>query len=152
MHAKTSDRVMETVWPWWKATESQPAEKTGLRASIQAGIMAAVGAVLFFGLHHKTMAGVVWGMGALVWISGLLMPRVFTSIERFGHRLGQGVGTILTYLLLVPFYYLVFVPAHVILFLRGKDPMKRRFPCPDATCWSPKKPVANPGQYKKQFS
>lgn len=152
MNAKTSDRVMETVWPWRKTPEGRPVEKTALRASIQAGILAAVGAGLFFGLHHRGMAGVVWGMGALVGISGFLAPRVFKAIERFGQRLGQGAGIILTHLLLVPFYFLVFVPAHAVLALRGKDPMKRQFPCPDETCWTPKKPSAKLNHYQKQFS
>ena len=153
MHAKTADRVMETVWSWRKPREGRPAEKTALRASIQAGILAAVGAGLYFGLHRRGMAGVAWGMGALVGISGLLAPRVFKAIERFGQRLGQGVGIFLTYLLLVPFYFLVFVPAHAVLALRGKDPMQRQFPCPDETCWTPKKTSANLlHHYQKQFS
>ena len=152
MHAKTSQRVMETVWPWDKTPVARPTPQTGPRALIQAGILAAVGAGLFFGLHHRVMAGVVWGMGALAGISGLWAPRVFKAIERFGQRLGQGVGVILTHLLLVPFYFLVFVPAHAVLTLRGKDPMKRQFPCPDETCWTPKKTSANLNHYQKQFS
>ena len=152
MQAKTSDRVMETVWPWQNGSMAQPAEKNGARATIQAAILAAVGAGLFFGLHHKAMAGAAWAMGALVWISGLWIPRLFKAIERFGQRLGQGTGILLSYLLLVPFYYLVFVPAHAVLALRGKDPMNRRFPSPAESCWMPKKPIANLNHYKKQFS
>ena len=152
MHAKTSDRVMETVWPWWKTREGPAADQTGLRGAIQAGVLAVIGAGLFFGLHHKAMAGAAWAMGALVGISGLWIPRLFTAIERLGHRLGQGTGILLSYLLLVPFYYLVFVPAHAVLALRGKDPMNRRFPSPDESCWTPKKPIANLNHYKKQFS
>ena len=152
MHAKTSDKVMETVWPWEKIKEGQPADRPGLRALLQAAILAAVGAGLFFGLHHKAMAGVAWGMGALVCISGLWIPRLFLAIEGFGRRLGQGVGVLLTYLLLVPFYFLVFAPAHAVLALRSKDPMKRQFPCPDETCWTPKKPSAKLNHYQKQFS
>ena len=45
-----------------------------------------------------------------------------------------------------------FVPAHAVLTLRGKDPMKRQFPCPDETCWAPKKPSAKLNHYQKQFS
>ena len=152
MQAITSDRVMETVWPWQKGLAAQPAEKHGLRATVQAGILAAVGAGLFFGLHHKAMAGAAWAMGALVWISGLWIPRLFKAIERLGHRLGQGTGILLSYLLLVPFYFLVFAPAHAVLALRGKDPMNRRFPSPDESCWTPKKSIANLNHYKKQFS
>ena len=149
---KTSDRVMETVWPWWKAPESRVAESCGRRALIQAAILAAVGAGLRFGLHREIMAGVAWGMGALVCISGLWIPRLFLAIEGLGRRLGQGVGVLLTYLLLVPFYFLVFAPAHAVLALRGKDPMNRRFPSPDESCWTPKRPIANRNHYKKQFS
>ena len=152
MHAKTTDRVMETVWPWERASAARPGDKVGRRAAVQAGILAAIGAGLFWGLHREAMAGVAWTVGALVGISGFLAPRVFQAIERLGRRLGQGVGIGLTYLLLVPFYFLVFVPAHAVLAFRGKDPMKRQFPCPDETCWTPKKPSANLNHYRKQFS
>ena len=152
MHAKTSDRVMETVWPWQKPPDGRSAEKTGPRALLQAGILAAIGAGLFWGFHREAMAGVAWTMGALVGLSGLLAPRVFKAIERLGRRLGQGVGIGLTYLLLVPFYFLVFVPAHAVLAFRGKDPMKRQFPSPDETCWTPKKTSANLNHYQKQLS
>lgn len=152
MHAKTSDLVMETVWPWWRPPKEASPEKTGRRAAIQAGILAAIGAGLFFGLHHRAMGGAVWTLGALIGLSGLLAPRVFKAIERFGQRLGAGTGLCLTYLLLVPFYLLVFAPAHAALALRGKDPMNRRFPCPDATCWTPKKSNPNLDHYQKQFS
>ena len=152
MHAKTSDRVMETVWPWERAAAVRPREQIARRAWLQAGILAAIGAGLFWGLHRETMAGVAWTMAALVGLSGLLAPRVFKAIERLGRRLGQWVGIGLTYLLLVPFYFLVFVPAHAVLAFRGKDPMKRQFPSPDETCWTPKKTSANLNHYRKQFS
>lgn len=149
---KTSDRVMETVWPWWKTPESRVAESCVRRALIQAAILAAVGAGLRFGLHREIMAGVAWGMGALIAVSGFFVPSLFRAIERLGGRLGHGTGVALTYLLLVPFYFLVFVPARAVLALRGKDPMQRRFPAPEASCWTPKKTNPKLNHYRKQFS
>ncbi|HPT16917.1 MAG TPA: hypothetical protein PK388_06515 [Kiritimatiellia bacterium] len=149
---KTSDRVMETVWPWWKTPAGQVAESCGRRALIQAAILAAVGAGLRFGLHREIMAGVAWGMGALIAVSGFFLPSLFRALERLGGRLGHGTGVALTYLLLVPFYFLVFVPARAALALRGKDPMQRRFPAPEASCWTPKKTNPKLNHYRKQFS
>ena len=98
------------------------------------------------------MAGVAWGMGALIAVSGFFLPSLFRAIERLGGRLGHGTGVALTYLLLVPFYFLVFVPARAALALRGKDPMQRRFPAPEASCWTPKKTNPQLNHYRKQFS
>ncbi|NIP18141.1 MAG: hypothetical protein GWM87_08275, partial [Xanthomonadales bacterium] len=65
---------------------------------------------LYAKLHHVLMSKVIVALAALVLISGLFLPRVFNAIERGGRRLGFWVGTGLTWILLVPFFYVVFVP------------------------------------------
>ena len=90
MNEKTSDPVMEAVWPWWQPAKGPSPDNTGRRAAIQAGVLAAIGAGLFFGLGHRTMGGVIWAMGALIGCSGLWAPRVFKAIERLGQRMGAG--------------------------------------------------------------
>lgn len=122
-----------------------------MTAVIQTGVMAAIGALLYFWLGHRTMGFVVWGLAAVVLVSGLFLPPVFAAIERFGKRLGQWVGTGLTWGLLVPFYYLCFVPLHLLQKISGKDPLRRRFPTDEPTYWTPRGPVKDANQYRKQF-
>jgi hypothetical protein len=155
MDSETTKRVMDTVWPWKAAAAgvaAAPKKSNLVPGLVQAGVMAAIGFVLFKLFGHRTMAYVVWGLAAVVLGSALFVPPVFAAIEGFGKKLGVWVGTGLTYLLLVPFFYLVFVPGRLVMALLGKDPMKREFPAKEASCWSPRRTKMDEAHYRKQFS
>jgi hypothetical protein len=117
---------------------------------IQAVIPTAVGAFFYF-KGKPAAAGILWSLGALLLISGFLIPSLFAKIEQAGRWFGKGVGTAITWLLLVPMFYLVFVPGRLILRIRGIDPMCRKFPTDAPTYWVPRKPVVNLDEYKRQF-
>ena len=117
---------------------------------LQASIPAVVGAVFFF-KGKPVAAGILWSIGALLLVSGFLIPSLFAKIEQAGRWFGKGVGTAITWLLLVPMFYLVFVPGRLILRIRGIDPMCRKFPTDAPTYWVPRKPVVNLDEYKRQF-
>jgi hypothetical protein len=147
--------VSEAIWNW-REEEQRAAHKSGaaeLRraALLQAGLLGAVGVVLFFALGHAVLAWVVWGLGGLCLMLGLLHPPSYRPLHRFGQILGRGVGQLLVHLLLVPFYYLFFFPVAAYLRLRGRDPMHRRFRPPDLTYWIPHRHAAPPGIYERQF-
>jgi hypothetical protein len=93
---------------------------------------------------------VVLVLAAVVLVSGLFIPPVFRGIERFGQVLGRGVSVGLTWGLLVPFYYLCFVPGRFFLLLRGKDPLHRQVPTDVSSYWIPRPPVRSLAQYTKQ--
>ena len=150
-----SNPVASVVWPWREkdAAKSAP-RKTGPSAAavlLQSGIMAAVGAGLYWGWDRHAMGTAIWGLAAVVLASGFFVPPVFAAIERFGQRLGRWVGAALTWGLLAPFYYLCFFPMHLGLKLQGKDPLCRRFPTDEPTYWTARKPVRDAAQYRKQF-
>ena len=146
--------VLSIVWPWRESTAPAGLVKTGASkkaAVIQALVMAAIGAGLFWWLGHRTMGVIVWGLAAVVLVSGLFIPPIFAAIERFGKWLGTVVGIGLTWGLLVPFYYLCFCPLRLGLILKGKDPLQRKFQADASTYWTPRKPIQDVGQYRKQF-
>lgn len=113
--------------------------------------MTAIGAGLYWWLEHRTMGIVAWALAGIVLVSGLFIPPLFAAIEGFGKRLGKWVGAVLTWGLLVPFYYLCFFPLHLIQKCQGKDPLQRRLHAGEPTYWTPRKPVGNIAQYRKQF-
>ena len=146
--------VLFTVWPWREsATPDRPVKAGASKkaAVIQALVMTVIGAGLFWWLGHRIMGYVVWGLAAVVLLSGLFLPKVFAGIERVGQWVGRVVGGGLTWGLLVPFYYLCFCPMRLGLFLKGKDPLHRKFQADAATYWTPRKPIPGVGQYRKQF-
>lgn len=117
---------------------------------IQTVIPAAVG--LFFLYKGKPVAaGVLFGLAAVLLVSGCLIPSLFNRIERAGQAFGRGVSTALTWVLLVPVFFLVFVTGRVILKLRGEDPLCRKFPTDATTYWTPRKAVADVSEYKRQY-
>jgi len=117
---------------------------------LQSLIPAAVGA-LFLYKGRAGAAGVLFGIGAVLLMSGLFIPSLFRRIEKLGQSLGRAVSVGLTWLLLVPMFWLVFVPGRLILKIRGIDPMCRAFPTDAPTYWVPRKPVLNVDEYKRQF-
>lgn len=138
----------------WKAGGTPPPPKKAMdikvKAAIQAAVMTVVAFLLYHFKHHVYLPVFLCGFAATVLISGLFVPPLFRTIDRFfAVTLARWIGTCLTYLLLVPFYYLIFAPAHWILNARGIDPMARAFPTKQPTYWIPRKPVAT-AQYKKQ--
>lgn len=155
MTQPTSQRIMETVWPW-KARAAATAPASGrpnaVRGGVQALVMAILGLVLYFYLNHRVMAFAVWFFSVVVAASALFIPPVFAVIDGFGRRLGLWVGIGLTYLLLVPFFYLVFVPGRLVLWLLRRDPMNRGFPAPESSCWVPRSSKMDDRHYRKQFS
>jgi hypothetical protein len=147
---------METVWPWKTRAAEGSAAPSGrpawVRGGIQALITAGIGFVLYRYAGHAGMAYAVWTIALVVAVSSICIHRVFAAIEGFGRRLGVWVGTGLTWGLLVPFFYLVFVPGRLVMALLGKDPMKREFPAKEASCWSPRRTKMDEAHYRKQFS
>ena len=147
------DLVHSAVWPWRNppagARPAGPVAPARSAVLLQVLVMAAVGGILY--RWHPAGSLAVWILAAVVLVSGFFVPNVFRALEHAGRRLGQWIGTALTWLLLAPFFYLCFVPARLLLRLRGKDPLQRRFPGREASYWTPRKPVADPAQYRRQF-
>ena len=147
--------VLSVVWPWREkaagAAKPEPRGPSRTAVLTQTAVMAAIGAGLFWGLEHRVAGIVAWSLAAVVLVSGFFIPPVFAAIERFGKLLGKWIGTLLTWGLLAPFYYLCFFPMHLALKIRGKDPLHRQVPTAEPTYWTPRKPVADLAQYRKQF-
>lgn len=146
--------VSAVVWPWTRARAAADptASARALRhkAIIQALVTAIVGAVIFFLFKHRLAGQIVWGIAAFVLVTGLLIQPVFRAVDRLMQKFGVAVGTGLTYLLLVPFFYLVFLPGRLLMRMLGKDPLQLSGAAGMASCWSVRKPLKT-DHFKKQF-
>jgi hypothetical protein len=142
------------IWPWKALGAQPPAPKKPMgrpaKACAQAAVMVLAGLAIHLFLHHRVMPLVLWTLAALVLVGGFAVPPIFDAFEMFGALLARWVAAGLTWGLLVPFFYLCFVPGRVILTLRGRDPMDRRFPDAKPSFWEPRPPVRSLEQYRKQ--
>lgn len=133
--------VTAAGWRWREQSDPALAERIARhrKSTIQASIMAVVGAVFLFALNWRTMGSIALGLAAVNVMGGWLVPPVFRVMDRSIVLLGRGIGIAITWVLLVPFFYLCFLPGRVFLAMTGKDLMCRRFPAPDKSFWIPYK-------------
>jgi len=150
-----TDRVLNTVWNWREdaGREAGRRERADLRraALIQAVVMALVGCVVGLWWGHRVVAYVIWGLAAVVLVLGLAAPAAYRHVHRFGQWLGRLVGGLLLYLLLAPAYYLIFLPASLIVRMTGRDPMSLQRRDPRHTCWIPRNGEIPVETYARQF-
>lgn len=142
----------------WKAVGAPPPGLTAKapsllhKALIQFAIMALVGGLIYWKFPgHRLGSYIIWSLACAFLFCGLFIPAAYRSIDRFFFAvLPKWVATALNWLLLVPFFFVIFVPARLIQLLTGNDPMTRKVPTDLPTYWIPRKPVASLDQYKKQ--
>lgn len=100
--------------------------------------------------HHLILGGVLYALGTVTLVAGLFVPPLHAAITRFGGWLGRMVGTGMTWLLLVPFFYLFFTTARVFLTLSGKDPLTRRWDRAAKSYWVDRKPAIDDKHFLRQ--
>lgn len=148
--------VQKTTWNWQAATDADADSQQGSlqlprQAMIQVVVMMVVALLLRFIWGHDLMAGIVGSLAGLFLGLGLLAPAAYARVHAFGRWLGRGVGMILLYALMVPFYGLFMTPAAFWLKLRGRDPMHREFHDPEHTYWIPRLKRDRGENIEKQF-
>ena len=155
MNFTSIQSVAQATWPWRDPiADSLTRGRAGghkRRAFIQAVIMTAVATLLTLVWHKIWLGLAIYGLSALVIISGFLIPALFRTLERAGQWLGRMVAQGITWLLLAPFFYLCFAPAHLALRLMGKDPMARRYEPNRPSYWTDYKPPTTPQPYTRQY-
>ncbi len=145
-------RVLAAIWPWRDSNGGKLSENAELRrrSTSQTAIVVCVAAVLVFGFHLRVMPAVLLCVATFLFVSARVFPPVFRLIDRGVTLLAVAVGSGLAWLLLAPFFYLCFLPARLILMLKGYDPLHRKCPSDEETYWTPRPPVG-PGYYEKQY-
>jgi len=108
-------------------------------------------AVLFARKGHVLPASIVGAIAGFALVSGLFIPTLFARWERLGQAFGKAIAGAVTWICLVPVFYLVFAPGRLILMLTRKDPMGRAFPTQAPTYWVPRAPVKDVAEYRRQY-
>lgn len=127
------------IWNWRDpqppGPPPTPAGRVRVRGSLQAAIVAAI-AVLLLWLGLRTVGLVMLGAAAIVLLAALASPRgLYAILDGMTRAIGRRIGRALTWLLLVPLFYLFFLPFG-LLFRRGRrDRLKRSFDKDATTYW-----------------
>ena len=142
------------AWKWGYQRNQSAAKRHGSglgKLIFQATIAFAVAALFAFVFHRVLLAAIVAGIGLIILICGLFIPGLYSAFERIIGIFAIGVGQVLTWLLLVPFYYLCFLPARIILSLMKRDPMKRAQDSSAPTYWDKRQDIQDTNRMTKQY-
>jgi len=144
----------EAIWNWRDQAPDTPASSRSLyrrRALIQGMVMIVFAAFVLLVFHHGLGARIIAGLGLAVIVLGAVAPQAYQPIHAFGQWLGRTVGQLLVYLLLVPFFYLVFFPVSLVLRIQKRDPLHRDFRDPQWSYWIPRGPKDASENIQRQF-
>lgn len=109
-----------------------------------------VAAFLYFKKDHVIMALIVMSISVSVATCAFFIPSAHQAIQKFFAWLAYWVGQLLAYILLVPLFYLFFVPTRIVRELLGKDPLRLKRTGKESTYWEPRSKVEL-SQYRRQF-
>ena len=146
-------RVAAATWAWRAAgqvTEAPREAGTVRPALIQVAVMLVIVAILYH-FEHMLIVKIVLVFATVSLVCGLFIPPAYRRIEQFGQFLGVMVGSGLTWILLLPFFYICFTIGRLSQLIRGKDPLHRACPTDDATYWIDRQPITRDDYYKRQY-
>jgi len=148
------------VWDWRggdqdgarRAREAAAIRRRGL---IGGAVGLVVAALVFFLWKRPVPATVIAGVALLLSLPSLVAPltagrSVARALDRFAHVVGTGV----TWVLMTLLYYLLFLPAGLILRSRGKLAITRGFDPRRPSYWTPveeRERARTPESYRRQF-
>ncbi|MBM4156078.1 MAG: hypothetical protein FJ221_13800 [Lentisphaerae bacterium] len=124
--------------------------KAQARVAVDGAVGLAVGAALRAFLHWRIVGLVAMSIGGLLLLCALT-PASAAAALRWKDRLVGAVGLVLTWSLLAPLFLVGFSLGHLMLRLTGRDPLRRGFPCRDASCWLPRAPSRGPAGYRNLY-
>jgi len=144
-------KASQVIWDW------RNKEKGGghqARPSLaMAGIGLAVGgsvAALFFVYGHYVMMAVVLAISLGIFCCALFFPKAYHGIQVGLQKFSFVVGQVLTWLLLTPFFYLVFSFGRLVQKIFHRDPMTREWQPDRESYWVDRPEVTDPNQYRRQ--
>jgi len=147
------NRVSQAVWRW-QAEASVASEPARMNPRVKVLITTPIALLIAFCFYkiggHTVGPSIVVAIALVICFCGLFVPAAFEKIDRFLSRFGVWVAKIVSWILLMPVFYLIFAPAHLLLALRKRDPMHRECPSQKKTYWTSRPPITRKNYYRTQ--
>ena len=151
-----SDQLQQPNPVWdWKSDKADTSHhelgKSRIRAAISILILSVIASVLYFKYHHVVTACVPAGIAAFLLLCIAFCPRCLKGIEKGLGHFASAVGTAITWILLVPFFYIVFGVLRFILLITRQDPMFRNYDSSVTSYWTDRHRTADRANLERQF-
>ena len=133
-----------------------PRKKTESRQALEFAVILAVAGVAFAALslwrHHPSRAAVFAGLGLGALAVALAARPVWVRLFRLWMKLAEGLGWVMTRVLLTVFYFLVLTPFGLVRRLTGNPTLDTDWSARKSSYWIDKDPVdATVDRYAKRF-
>ena len=135
------------IWRW-RAGEPEP-EAGPSAASVRVrGSLQALGGVAFGLASHlfwsKTVAVVAFAAAAVVLFCALVSPNgLYALLRRLFDATGRVIGRAMAWIVMVPIFYLFFLPFGKLLRRGRRDRLHRYFDADATTYWEPHTPMVS---------
>lgn len=154
--AERSDVAPLVMSDRWSGTLNAPVEKPPSMRIF--GLVMLVGFGLLGGLALWSWreTGVTWrlvvgatlvALGTVIFLWSLVSPRTLPPVYRGWMSFGQGIGTIVSTILLSVLYFVVFTIVGLLMRVSGTDPLERRIARGPGTYWRKHAPPSAPADY-----
>jgi hypothetical protein len=153
MNTKMPKNTSQAIWNWKSSdrnTKSAAARPPLTGPFIGLAVGATV-AALFYYFGHFIMTAVVAVISLSLFSCAVFYPRGYRVIQVFLQKFSFLVGQTLTWVLLMPFFYLGFSFGRLMQKMTGKDPMTRDLNQDSNSYWVAHQPVSDKEQYKRLF-
>jgi len=130
------------------ATDSkQHLRKFGLTVG---GVLALLGTISWWRGHH-TPPLVLWTVGGLLVVPGLVAPTLLGPVERLWMKFAGALAYVNTRIILTVLFYTIMVPVGLVVRLFN-DPLDRKLGQGEASDWIMREPKpVDPDRYRMQF-
>lgn len=117
---RPSDLIVPT--PWLPAPP--PPKESGVVGAIVKGLIGVGAGTLFWYWQWRTLAIVVWSIAGLVTLASVASPGIRNGINQAFALLGKGLGKGVSWIFLVPLFFIGFSAVHLMHRLSGRDPLR----------------------------
>jgi hypothetical protein len=146
MHSEAS----RAIWDWRNKGARREARPSRGAAFIGLAVGSVVAAILFW-YGHLVMMAVVLTISLGMFTCALFIPKAYQVIQAFLQKFSHAVGQVLTWVLLIPFFYMGFSLGRLVQKLARRDPMTRGWRPEQASYWVDRQAETDKEQYKRQF-
>jgi hypothetical protein len=134
-----SEKAAAVIWRWREAeperARTPSAASARVRGALQALVGTAFGAACWF-WWSQTVAVVAFAAAGVVFLSAMLSPTgLYALLHRLFEWTGRQVGRMTTWIVMVPVFYLFFVPFGWLMRRGRRDRLHRWFEPEAETYW-----------------